>query len=365
MLFTSVAAIALTEYIVQYEADSSVQADIQIGDFKADIVKMSTQQAMQKHKDSDVKRVELNGLMHALDIESSPASWGLDRIDSRSGLDGVYTYPTSAGEGVTAYIIDTGINTQHNDFEGRATFGFDATGEGEFDGNGHGSHVSGTIGGKSYGVAKKVNLVAVKVLSSSGSGSYAGVLKGIEWAWKDSKKKSGKSVANMSLGGGKSQAINDAVSAAVKNGLTLVVAAGNENQDACNVSPASTPEAITVGAVDKTDNLASFSNWGQCVDINAPGVGITSAWKGSVDATNTISGTSMASPHVAGVVALYFGEGSDVDFLVANASKDVVKGFTGKKANTKNLYVYNQVKQVLRKVQQQQSQWDSKYYSGF
>ena len=349
MLFTVVSAIALSEYIVQYHEGSDVEADIVIGDFKADIVKLTSLQALRKQKTKDVKSVEQNGMAYTFDIQDAPSSWGLDRIDSRSGLDGQYTYPETAGAGVTAYIIDTGINVEHSDFEGRATFGFDSTGEGNFDGNGHGTHVAGTIGGKSYGIAKKVDLVGVKVLSSRGSGTYAGVLQGIEWAWKDSQTKKGKSVANMSLGGGKSQAINDAIAAAVKNGLILVVAAGNENQDACNVSPASAPEALTIAATDKNDNLASFSNWGKCVDLAAPGVAITSAWKGSNTATNTISGTSMASPHVAGVVALYFGEGSNPEFLIENASKDVVKGYTGKKASTANLFVFNQVKAQLKK----------------
>ena len=349
MLFTAVSAIALNEYIVQYQEGSGVQADISIGDFKADILQLSSAQALKMFKSANVKHVERNGMAYTFDTQDAPTSWGLDRVDSRTGLDGQYTYPTTAGSGVTAYIIDTGINIEHSDFEGRATFGFDATGEGKFDGNGHGTHVSGTIGGKSYGIAKKVDLVGVKVLTSQGSGSYAGVLKGIEWAWKDSKTKKGKSVANMSLGGGFSKAINDAVAAAVKNGLVMVVAAGNEKQDACKVSPASTPQAITVAATDKNDNLASFSNWGKCVDLAAPGVAITSAWKGAVDATNTISGTSMAAPHVAGVVALYFGEGSDDAFLVSNATPDVVKGYTGTKASTKNLLVFSQVKAQLQK----------------
>eukprot|EP00835_Amoeboradix_gromovi_P004661 NODE_376_length_9826_cov_0.285288.p2 type:complete len:303 gc:universal NODE_376_length_9826_cov_0.285288:7228-8136(+) len=298
MIFTNLVAATLNDYIVQYQANSDVEADIVIGDFKASLLKITDQEALKMHKSEGVKSVEKDSLFHTLDTQESPISWGLDRIDSRSGLDSKYVYPTTGGAGVTVYVIDTGINVAHDDFEGRATFGYDATGEGKFDGNGHGSHVAGTIGGKEYGVAKKVDLVAVKVLTSGGSGTNAGVLKGIQWAYNDSKKKSGKTVGNMSLGGGYSKALNDAIAAAVKNGLVMVVAAGNDGDDSCKLSPASAPDAITVAAVDRTDTLAYFSSWGSCVDIAAPGVDITSVWKGSSDATKTISGTSMASPHV-------------------------------------------------------------------
>ena len=357
MLIPTIFSVALNEYIVQYQQGSNVQADIQIGDhFKASIVQMSREQALKRHKDAAVKRVEKNNQFQLFDVQSDPPSWGLDRVDSRAGLDGKYHYPSSAGKGVTAYIIDTGINIEHIEFEGRAEWGFDATGEGEFDGFGHGSHVAGTIGGKTFGIAKKVNLVAVKAFTSDGMSRSDSILKAIEWATKDALNRKGKSVANMSFGTSKSDTINDAIAAAVKTGLTMVAAAGNYNDDACHLSPASAPEAITVGAVDKMDNLAYFSNWGSCVDINAPGVDITSAWNGSNNATLVESGTSMAAPHIVGIVALYFGEGSNVDEMISNASKDVINGLTGKKATTKNLFVYNQVKQIINKIKTQRAE---------
>jgi len=238
------------------------------------------------------------------------AVWGLNRISEKAiELTGLYRYDLE-GSGVVAYIIDTGILVTHTEFGTRASFGANFVGDGKnSDCNGHGTHVAGTVGGKTYGVAKQVSLVAVKVLGCTGSGTYAGVISGIQYAASDRKGRPG--VANMSLGGGKSTAVNDAVAAAVKSGLTFAVAAGNENQDACNVSPASEPSAITVGSTEVSDDNAfqedarsSFSNFGTCVKIMAPGSLIKSAWITSNTATNTISGTSMASPHVCGAAAL-------------------------------------------------------------
>jgi subtilisin family serine protease len=234
----------------------------------------------------------------------SGATWGLDRIDQRDlPLSGTYTY-TPTGAGVRAYIIDTGILTSHTQFGGRASVGVDEVGDGHngIDCHGHGTHVSGTVGGSTYGVAKSVTLIAVRVLDCTGSGTNSGVIAGMDWVTSN---RVLPAVANMSLGGGFSQAVNDAVTRLTNAGVSLSVAAGNENQDACNTSPASAPSAITVGATTSTDARASYSNYGSCLDVFAPGDNITSAWYTSTTATNTISGTSMASPHVTGVAALY------------------------------------------------------------
>jgi subtilisin family serine protease len=234
------------------------------------------------------------------------ATWGIDRVDQRAGINGSYNF-TNTGAGVTAYVIDSGINTAHSQFGGRARVGRDSVGDGRNgqDCNGHGTHVAGTIGGSTYGVAKSVSLVSIRVLNCAGSGTFSAAIAGIDWV---TYTHSGPSVANMSLGGGYNQAVNDAVTRSTASGVTYAIAAGNNNANACNYSPASTPSALTVGATGlsgSTDVRASFSNWGTCLDVFDPGVDIKSAWIGSTTATNTISGTSMAAPHVAGQVALY------------------------------------------------------------
>ncbi|HET8782598.1 MAG TPA: S8 family peptidase, partial [Pyrinomonadaceae bacterium] len=268
-------------------------------------VRMPEQQALRLADDPRVAFVEEDGVV-SLGTTQTGATWGLDRIDQRDlPLNGTYTY-TPTGTGVRAYIVDTGIRATHTQFGGRVISGFTAIndGLGTNDGNGHGTHVAGTVGGSTYGVAKNVTLVAVRVLDSSGNGTNSGVIAGVDFV--TSNHTAGQAaVANMSLGGGASSALDTAVANAVNDGVTFVVAAGNENQNACNVSPARAPSAITVGSTTTSDARSSFSNFGTCVDIFAPGSSITSAWRTSDTATNTISGTSMASPHVAGVAALF------------------------------------------------------------
>jgi subtilisin family serine protease len=252
-----------------------------------------------------VAYVEQNHTVSIQGTQSPTPSWGLDRIDQRAlPLNNSFTYPNT-GTGVKAYIIDTGIRTTHSDFGGRATWGTNTTGDGQnTDCNGHGTHVASTTGGTTYGVAKTVSLVAVKVLNCAGSGTFAGVIAGIDWVTADHAPGQ-LAVANMSLGGGLDTAVNNAVTNSIADGVSYAVAAGNSNgANACNFSPAATPNAITVGSTTNTDARSSFSNVGTCLDVFAPGSSITAAWITNDTSTNTISGTSMASPHVAGAAAL-------------------------------------------------------------
>jgi len=285
-------------------------------------------------RDARVERIEQDGIATTQTTQSG-ATWGLDRTDQRGlPLSTTYSY-TNTGAGVNAYIIDTGIRTAHNQFGGRAVKGYDAvtSGGSAEDCNGHGTHVAGTVGGSTYGIAKSVKLFAVRVLDCGGSGSWSGVIAGMDWVAANRVKPA---VANMSLGGGASTSVDDALRRLIASGVMVGVAAGNGNrggrqQDACNFSPARVSEAITVGATDKTDTKTSWSNYGPCVDIFAAGSGITSAWYTSNTATNTISGTSMATPHVVGVAALYLQSNASASpaavasALRGNATSGVVK----------------------------------------
>ncbi|MET9585366.1 S8 family serine peptidase [Streptomyces sp. NPDC006539] len=266
---------------------------------------LSQTEAKRLAADPAVSKVVQNKKFHIDATQDNPPSWGLDRIDqTETAGDHAYTYPDSAGEGVTAYVIDTGVRVTHKEFEGRATSGFDAVDNDDSadDGNGHGTHVAGTIAGATFGVAKKAKIVAVRVLDDSGSGTTEQVVAGIDWVTAHHE---GPSVANMSLGGGADPALDAAVQKAIASGVTFAVAAGNESADASEGSPARVPEAITVASSTVDDEQSSFSNYGSVVDIYAPGSDITSSWNDSDDATNTISGTSMATPHVVGAAAVY------------------------------------------------------------
>ncbi|KAI1173576.1 subtilase [Nemania sp. FL0916] len=301
-----------------------------------------------------VSYVEANQYVQATALRAQAnAPPGLVRLSHAEANQSNYIFDDSAGEGITAYIVDTGIRTTHTEFQGRAVMGFNAIeGSANTDENGHGSHVSGTIGGATFGVAKKVTLVGVKVLDADGGGTSADVLDGLNFLESDvrEKKLAGKAVMNMSLGGGKSQATNNAIAAVAAAGIVPVVAAGNEKDDAANHSPASAPDAITVGAVDVSDDTrASFSNFGADVDIYAPGVNVLSVGIKSDTDTATLSGTSMASPHIAGLSAYLMAlEGLNSADAVSDRIKQLagatgatvqqnVKGTTSAIANNGNL----------------------------
>ncbi|MEV0637105.1 S8 family peptidase [Streptomyces sp. NPDC050619] len=266
---------------------------------------LSAAEARRLAADPSVAVVEQNQRVQLTDTTQSNAPWGLDRVDQTSlPLSGTYTYPDSAGSGVTAYVIDTGVRITHSQISGRASYGYDAV-DGDTtasDGNGHGTHVATTIAGSTYGIAKKAKIVAVRVLDNAGSGTTAGVIAGVNWVTNNH---SGPSVANMSLGGGASTTLDNAVANSIASGVTYAVAAGNSSANASSSSPARVASAITVGATTNTDAKASYSNYGSVLDIFAPGSSITAGWYTSDTATNTISGTSMATPHVAGAAAVY------------------------------------------------------------
>ncbi|GAA0205383.1 S8 family peptidase [Kangiella japonica] len=307
---------------------------------KGGVYQMSEDQAMKLAQDPSVELVEEDQMM-SINATQNNATWGIDRSDQRNlPLSGTYTYNTTASN-VNAYIIDTGILNTHSEFGGRSVSGIDTVDNDNdaTDCNGHGTHVAGTVGGSTYGIAKGVKLIGVRVLSCSGSGSNSGVIAGMDWVADNHVKPA---VANMSLGGGASTATDQAVARMTAAGVTTVVAAGNDNSNACNYSPARASSAITVGSTTSSDSRSSFSNYGNCLDIYAPGSSITSAWHNG--GTNTISGTSMASPHVAGVAALYLANNPNAS--VSQVTQAILDAATPNKvsdakAGSPNLLLYS------------------------
>jgi subtilisin family serine protease len=326
---TSVASSVHVKPLFKYDAD--------LKGFAADL---TGPQLFQLRRDPRVKFIDQDERIKELDTQTG-ATWGLVRIDERSlNLNGIYNYASTAGRGVTAYIIDTGIQPDNVDFGSRASFAANFVDRTNTDCNGHGTHVAGTVAGTKYGVAKLATLVGVKVLNCQGSGTTAGVIQGMNWVTEHHV--ADKSVANMSLGGGASTAMNDAVNGMVGSGVFLSAAAGNNNGNACNVSPAGAPAAFTVAASDNNDRKASFSNHGPCIDAYAPGVSITSDWIGSRTATNTISGTSMAAPHLAGVATLYLAEHASTPAKTTTWILDhaTTSAISGNPADTANRLLY-------------------------
>ncbi|MGJ7417210.1 S8 family peptidase [Streptomyces cinereoruber] len=317
-----------TELAKEYGGTLRRSYDSEVNGFSVN--SLTETEAKRLAADPSVAKVVQNRTFNINETQENPPSWGLDRVDQADTAgDQKYTYPDAAGEGVTAYVIDTGVRVSHGDFGGRASDGFDAIDNDDTaqDGNGHGTHVAGTIAGSAHGVAKKAKIVAVRVLDDNGSGTTEQVIAGIDWVTENHQ---GPSVANMSLGGSADPALDEAVKKAIASGVTFGVAAGNESSDAGQGSPSRVAEAITVASSTKDDQQSSFSNFGAVVDIYAPGSDITSAWNDSDTGTKTISGTSMATPHVVGAAAVYLAGHPDAtpaqvaEALVGGASADKI-----------------------------------------
>ncbi|MFF7847573.1 S8 family peptidase [Streptomyces sp. NPDC007910] len=317
-----------TELAKEYGGTLRRSYDSEVNGFSVN--SLTETEAKRLAADPSVAKVVQNRTFSINETQENPPSWGLDRVDQADTAgDQKYTYPDAAGEGVTAYVIDTGVRVSHGDFGGRASDGFDAIDNDNTaqDGNGHGTHVAGTIAGSAHGVAKKAKIVAVRVLDDNGSGTTEQVIAGIDWVTENHQ---GPSVANMSLGGSADPALDEAVKKAIASGVTFGVAAGNESSDAGQGSPSRVAEAITVASSTKDDQQSSFSNFGAVVDIYAPGSDITSAWNDSDTGTKTISGTSMATPHVVGAAAVYLAGHPDATpaqvagALVGGASADKI-----------------------------------------
>lgn len=269
--------------------------------------------------------------------------WNLDRIDQREKyLNNKYYYRNSAGKDVNVFIVDTGIDILHPEFQGRASWGFNGADTIDTDCNGHGTHVAGTVGSKTYGIAKNVNMIAVKVLDCQGSGSYSSVIGGLNYVLSQHKASNKSSVVNMSLGGPKSEILNKILAKLTTEGVHVIVAAGNENSNACDTSPASEPSVMTVGATTQYDEFASFSNWGLCVNILAPGTQIKSTYKNGQ--ISTLQGTSMSSPHIAGIYALILSENPDFSpelikkLLTSRCTKNAISKLH---SNTVNCLAYS------------------------
>nr|ACB30129.1 subtilisin-like protease [Epichloe festucae var. lolii]ACB30132.1 subtilisin-like protease [Epichloe festucae] len=338
------------KYIIKMKGDSNIQSvNAAISSIRASAdhtyshsfngfaASLTPEELEQLRQDPSVDFIEQDAIM-TISATQSGADWGLARLSSQKAGSTTYIYDDSAGEGTCAFIIDTGVEADHPEFEGRAKLLKNFAGDGEdSDGNGHGTHVSGTIGSKTYGVAKKTQIYGVKVLDAQGSGSNSAVIAGMDYVAKEAQNQSCPkgSVANMSLGGSKSSAVNEAAAGITGAGIFLAVAAGNDGQDASDYSPASAESACTVGATTRDDELATYSNIGKLVDVLAPGSNISSTWIGGK--TNTISGTSMASPHVAGIGAYFLGKGQKIDglceYIVQNGVKDAIKGVPSETVN--------------------------------